>query len=151
MIICVITELYSHVVNALGNMILGFCKSLPCANAQAPVLQLWTRTSDSDLLIAEALQGSALSPMKPLSEIIESAVEHQGQSKIFLKRSVCLDTAQQIGHTVGLAVAPSAAMKHMAQSVEANIMQVRMQGQASSVQHNVEKKCREQVGKIINV
>lgn len=58
------------------------------AHAQVEALQLWARTADSDLYIAEALLGSALAPTQSLQEVLSSTIGRTPAGAPFLTRPI---------------------------------------------------------------
>lgn len=88
---------------------------------QVAALQLWARTSDSDLYVCEALLGSPLTPSQTLHEVIAATVSHgPGGSSPNLTRPLTPDILAQLEQSLTLACHPTPALTTLGNAVLRN-------------------------------
>eukprot|EP00198_Chlamydomonas_reinhardtii_P006390 XP_001695726.1 predicted protein [Chlamydomonas reinhardtii] len=83
-------------------------------------LQLWAKTADSDLYLAEALHGQSLPPTKTLQEVVLGAVSYTEEGLPLLARPVNAEVVAGLEHALTLAGLPSPLLAHIVRSVVAN-------------------------------
>ncbi|PNH00417.1 hypothetical protein TSOC_013761 [Tetrabaena socialis] len=83
-------------------------------------LQLWAKTADSDLYLAEALHGQALPPTKSLQEVVVGAVTYSPGGLPILGRPVSAEVVAALEQAITLSSLPSPLLAHIVRSVVAN-------------------------------
>ncbi|GLI59507.1 hypothetical protein VaNZ11_001399 [Volvox africanus] len=83
-------------------------------------LQLWAKTADSDLYLAEALHGQAMPPTKTLQEVVQASVTYGADSTPILARPVSTEVVGNLEQAITLSSLPSPMLAHIVRGVVAN-------------------------------
>ncbi|EFJ48899.1 hypothetical protein VOLCADRAFT_90642 [Volvox carteri f. nagariensis] len=83
-------------------------------------LQLWAKTADSDLYLAEALHGQSMPPTKTLQEVVQGAVIYGADNTPILARPVSADVVASLEQALTLSSLPSPMLANIVRGVVAN-------------------------------
>ncbi|GIL58872.1 hypothetical protein Vafri_13838, partial [Volvox africanus] len=83
-------------------------------------LQLWAKTADSDLYLAEALHGQSMPPTKTLQEVVQASVTYGADSTPILARPVSTEVVGNLEQAITLSSLPSPMLAHIVRGVVAN-------------------------------
>ncbi|GIL77205.1 hypothetical protein Vretifemale_6566 [Volvox reticuliferus] len=83
-------------------------------------LQLWAKTADSDLYLAEALHGQSMPPTKTLQEVVQASVTYGADDTPILARPVSTEVVGNLEQAITLSSLPSPMLAHIVRGVVVN-------------------------------
>lgn len=90
---------------------------------QVYLLLVWAKTAGSDLVLAEALYGSSLSPSQTLQEALQTCVAYTDTGMPYLARPISAATLDGVEQARSLAVCASPWLKQLATCIIDNARQ----------------------------